>query len=391
MKQLKKKITNRLKLMAERAIPHNIQYQPNGVHPDAVSDADVQYTQVYSNYHNPLKITDDLFDLLSDYDKPDYKSVDIDYYIAEIPNGRVFFGNVATVAIISQSNKLVGDMSFSYADGDVVEAEKNNIFHQKYFNDPEEYDGTVFSLLTGGGGGKNYAHWLIDSLSRIHLLQKSGKFDEVDYFLVPSIRYDFQEDALKELGITRDKIIEADKISPHIKAKKLIASTAPRHKYVIIPEWVGDFYKDNFLKPENLKDFDSPNVYVSRADSGIRNVLNEPELMEMLEGYGFKSFELSKLNFKEKISLFAKAKTVLSVHGAGLTNVMFCEKGTKFIELYPDVFVLTTYVDLATKAGLDYSYMICKSSAFADNGNDAQKVHVTVDLPELKKMLEAQL
>ena len=119
-------------------------------------------------------------------------------------------------------------------------------------------------------------------------MKKSGKFDEIDKFLVPSIRYDFQEDALKLLGITKDKIIEGDKV-PHIKAKKLIASTAPRDTSVIIPAWVCEFYRESYLKADLLKDFEAPYIYIKRSDSGIRNVLNENEVEEMLSKYGFKA------------------------------------------------------------------------------------------------------
>ncbi len=387
MKKLKNKIQNRLKLSLERTIPHNYNLKPIGVHKSKFSNNAVKYHLVLEKYDNPLLIPQELFDILSDYDKPDYSTVTTDYYVTEIEEGRVFAGNVATVAVISKENKLVGDMSFSYKDGDVVEAEKNNVFQQKYFVEPTYFDCTVFSMLNGGGGASNYAHFLIDSLSRIHLLKKSGKFNEVDKFLVPSLRYDFQEDALKLLGIPKEKAIEGDKY-PHIKAKKLIASTAPRDTSVIIPKWVGEFYRDSFLKDDLLKDFDAPNIYIRRSDSGIRNVLNEEETEAMLSKYNFKFYELSKLSFIEKVSLFAKANVIVSVHGAGLTNVLFCKESSHFIELFPDVFILTTYVDLATKVGMEYSYLVCESSKFADNGHDAQKVHVRVDIPKLEEMVK---
>ena len=387
MKKLKNKIQNRLKLTLERTIPHNYNLKPIGVHESKLSNQAIKYHKVLENYENPLLIPQDLFNILSDYDKPDYSSVTTDYYVAELDEGRVFAGNVATVAIISNENKLVGDFSFSYRDGDVVEASKNNIFQQKYFIEPTYFDCTVFTMLNGGGGASNYAHFLIDSLSRIYLLKKSGLFDQVDKFLVPSLRFDFQEDALKLLGIPKDKIIEGDK-HPHIKAKKLIASTAPRDTSVIIPKWVGEFYRESLVKEDLLKDFDAPNIYIKRSDSGIRNVLNEDEVEAMLAKYNFKFYELSKLSFIEKVSLFAKANLVVSVHGAGLTNIMFSKPSSHFIELFPDVFILTTYVDLATKVGMGYSYLVCESSEYADNGHDAQKVHVRVDISKLEEQIK---
>ncbi|MFW5700810.1 MAG: glycosyltransferase family 61 protein, partial [Cyclobacteriaceae bacterium] len=381
------RIQNRLRLALERSIPYNYHLKPIGLHESKVSNEAVKYQLVIDKYYNALKIPQDLFDILSDYDKPDYSSVTTDYYIAEMDEGRVFSGNVASVAIISRENKLVGDFSFGYKNGNLVDARQNNIFRQKYFTEPTYFDCTVFTMLTGGGGAINYAHFLIDSLSRIYLLKRSGKFDEVEKFLLPSLRYDFQENALKLLGIPKEKVIEGDKYQ-NIKAKKLIASTAPRGTSDIIPKWVGDFFREEFLKETHLKDFDAPNVYIKRSDSGMRNVLNEDETETMLAKYNFKSFELSKLSFIEKVSLFAKAKLVISVHGAGLANVMFCKPSSHFIEIFPKVFILTTYADLATKVGMGYSYLVCDTSKFADNAHDAQKVHVRIDINKLEEEIK---
>ena len=43
--------------------------------------------------------------------------------------------------------------------------------------------GTVFSLLTGGGGNSNYWHWLFDVLPRINILENKIDLQSIDYFL----------------------------------------------------------------------------------------------------------------------------------------------------------------------------------------------------------------
>ena len=44
---------------------------------------------------------------------------------------------------------------------------------------------------------------------------------------------------------------------------------------------------------------------------------------------------MSKLNFEDQIYIFNNAKIVISPHGAGLTNLIFCKKGTKILEFKP--------------------------------------------------------
>lgn len=374
-------------LFVARCVPRNLHLKPAGVSTAEAPPAGVTYRRVYEKYRNTLEVSEALYADLLDYAKPDPRSVEIDYFVAEIPHGRIFAPNTASVAVISQDNRLLGDLSFNYRKTRVVPAERNNVFKQLNFPPPAPIDGTVFSLLTGGGGAGNYAHWLIDSVARLHLLQASGLFEEVDRFLVPPMRFDFQKDSLRFLGVGEERIVES-KLGGHYSADRLLASTAPRGDSVIIPEWVTGFFRDALAGGVELPSFDAPRIYVRRSDSGIRNVVNEDELVAHLAEKGFKSFELSRLSFIEKVGLFAGAEVVVSVHGAGLANVMFCPGGAHFVELFPDQFVLTTYADLAANVGLGYSYLLCPSSAAAGDAKAGQEVHVKVDPEALDLLLE---
>ena len=40
-------------------------------------------------------------------------------------------------------------------------------------------------LLTGGGGNHNYAHWLLDVLPRLKLVEKNIDIKKIKYFLFP--------------------------------------------------------------------------------------------------------------------------------------------------------------------------------------------------------------
>ncbi|ARS34493.1 glycosyltransferase family 61 protein [Pontibacter actiniarum] len=396
MKAYYNKGTKRLKKLLGRIVPHNTHYRPGDVcrinleQLTANNAREVRVHPIYPSLTTELNISDHLYEACSEYWKPK-KKVQTDYTVVEVPNGRIYTDNESSVAVVSQYNRLVENVSLSLTNGKVSEPNLNNIFEQRYFTPPAIYKGTVFSLLTGGAGLNNIGHWFLDVLPRLHLLRKSGLYDKVDWFYVPSLRYSYQTETLELLGIPQDKIISGDKQS-HIAADCIIASTAPRGNHTLVPKWLCDFIQESFLpyaeEESDLITPESPYLYISRSDSKIRNVLNEKELLDTLEPYGFKTVVSSQLSIKEKIKLFSKAKVVLGATGAGLISMFFCKPGTKMIEIFNEGFVIEPFYDIATKIDLDYEYIICKGNKRVRDAGQGQREHLLVETDRVVAILD---
>ncbi|WP_299707724.1 glycosyltransferase family 61 protein [uncultured Pontibacter sp.] len=390
------KSTKRLKKILGRVIPRNTRFRPNGVYRINLNDrrtcnnAEVKVHSIYPNLVTPLEISEELYKACSDYWKPK-RSVTTDYLVVEVPNGRVYTDNESSVAIVTQLNRVVENVTLSLTDGKVTDPEQNNIFDQSYFQAPTRFKGTVFSLLTGGAGLNNIGHWFLDVLPRLHLLRESGLYDEVDWFLVPSTRYSYQTETLELLGIPADKIITGVEYK-HLTADKIIASTAPRGNHTLVPRWLGQYVRDSFLPlVQNEKptmEEKAPYLYISRSDSAIRNVLNEKELLEALEAYKFKSIVSSKYSILEKIRMFSQAKVVVSATGAGLISMFFCKPGTKIIEIFHEGFVIEPFYDIATKIDLDYDYIICKGDKKVHDATEGQRQHLFVETDQVVEILD---
>ncbi|PKV76162.1 glycosyltransferase family 61 protein [Pontibacter ramchanderi] len=390
------KSTKRLKKILGRVIPHNTRLRPIGVcqvdakNGSEQAGSEIKVHPIYPNLTTPLEITEDLYKACSDYWKP-MRSVNTDYVVVEAPNGRIYTDNESSVAIVSQQNRIIENVSLSLINGKAGSADKNNIFHQSYFQAPTRFQGTVFSMITGGAGLNNIGHWFLDVLPRLHLLRESGLYDEVDWFLVPDTRYSYQTETLELLGIPAEKIITSVEYH-HLTADRVIASTAPRGNHTLVPRWLGQFIRNSFLplvQHEVLPDSERvPYLYISRSDSAIRNVLNEKELLEALEPYKFKSIVSSKYSILEKIRMFSQAKVVVSATGAGLISMFFCKPGTMIIEIFHEGFVIEPFYDIATKIDLDYDYIICKGDKPVHSADEGQHQHLLVETDKVVHILE---
>ncbi|MCJ8166730.1 glycosyltransferase family 61 protein [Pontibacter sp. E15-1] len=388
--------TRRLKKVLGRIVPFNSQYKPADVCRISLTDASVNNPReftlhtIYPAHVTKLHISDDLYQACSEYWKPK-KEVQTDYIVVEVPNGRVYTDNESSVAVVSQYNRLIENVSLSLKHGKVTEPDLNNIFEQRYFTTPSRFKGTVFSMLTGGAGVNNIGHWFIDVLPRLHLLKESGLYDQVDWFYVPSLRYSYQTETLELLGIPQEKIISGD-AHAHIAADRIIASTAPRGNHTLVPVWLCNFIQESFMpyaaESPSLILPEAKNLYVSRSDSAIRNVLNEKELLKEMAPFNFETVVSSKLTIKEKIKLFSRADIVMGATGAGLISMFFCKPGTKMIEIFNEGFVVEPFYDIATKIGLDYSYIICKGHRKVRNSGQGQREHLLVETGKVLELLQ---
>lgn len=394
-KKLVDKGRSRLIKILGRVVPHNTRFKPTGVckidlHDlNSLNKEELKVYPIYPKAVTTLNISEQLFEACSAYWKPK-RIVETDYVVVELPNGRVYTDNENSVAVITQDNRVVDNVSLSLINGRATGPELNNVFEQRYFSAPTKLQGTVYSLLTGGAGINNISHWFVDVLPRLHLLKKSGLYDKVDWFLVPSLRYDYQRETLDLLGIPAEKLIAGD-LNPHLTADLMIASTAPRGNYTLVPTWLSDYIQSAFLPlADEVQDAsieDMPYVYISRSDSSIRNVLNEKELMEQLKPYGFKMVVSSQLSIKQKVKLFSNAKIVMGACGAGLINFIFCKPGTTAIEIFNEGFILEPFYDIANKVNLDHRYIICEGDNSITDAGRGQREHVVIEIDKVIDLL----
>ena len=93
-------------------------------------------------------------------------------------------------------------------------------------------------------------------------------------------------------------------------------------------------------------------LYLARTGAKLRNPTNAGEVDALLARHGFDPFIATDKNHPEQIARFRAARTVVAVHGAGLTNLVFSAPGTRVIEIFPENFVKSPYWWICRQLGL---------------------------------------
>ncbi len=126
-------------------------------------------------------------------------------------------------------------------------------------------------------------------------------------------------------------------------------------------------------------------IFISREKAPLgRHIINENELLQLLDKFGFKKYLLEDMPMEDQINLFYDAEAVVAPHGAGLTNLIFSEK-IKVLELFQRPLIIPTYYYLSRSMGHDYRYW------HSSNTKNNHFSSFEADLSQIKVLLEELL
>ena len=249
-------------------------------------------------------------------------------------------------------------------------------------------DETVDDAITMLAGiQENYYHWMMFVLARFNsTVIRHGRemLSTEPVALLPEEILGYQVDSVKilsELHQIRHKTVGKKSF---VKVKNLIFPMIFRQGGLIPHEFIREPLG---VIAERLKtpDQKSRKIFISRKDTKNRVLSNEDEVAALARICGFETILLSGMSLAEQISLFASASHVIAVHGAGLTNIVFCQSGTKILEIHMDKYVNWCYRRLSAFYGLEYGFITGES----EDGNEKPLFasSFTVSLRKLEDIL----
>ena len=261
-----------------------------------------------------------------------------------------------------------------------------------------EIDCPVLSILNAGSTN-NYYHWVAQSMQSFSYLLNTQSLESnaVKYKVpMPNRLRRYQEDWLNIIvNYARSNGFSGIDMSdlffhPHPKLVKTDLALISPTLYKPFDFRPSKFSLKSFKnvaissleKMNNIYGSDSPElIYISRKDSPkARGLANEDELAEALSSLGFKILTLSELSVVQQIYFFSRARLIVAPHGAGLTNIIFCNNNNcTVIEINLDNYLNNCFSAIAhaMENVENYFHYVCPVDKAIKNSNYH---HSTVDI-----------
>lgn len=270
-----------------------------------------------------------------------------DRYVVEIREGRLVGLHGASVTpggiLDYQTSGYFGLSSWR----------EHPLFLQPTIGRIEHVSGTVLSLTTRGTAG-NYYHFLYDAIARYGIFREAMPDTAIDAIVVPH-QTGYQRQLLELIGLDVPLLQPQQGLT--YRADRLLIPSTPNQD-LDAPAWVTHWLRQNL--PAHPSEATPKRLYLSRGDKpNTRRYVEEAKLVPELAQRGFTVLDPGTLSVQEQINTFAGAEIVIAPHGAGLTNITFCQPGTHVIEMFARGYVhlgLWTIADAV--GGIDYRYLV---------------------------------
>ena len=301
-------------------------------------------------------------------------------YILSLPNARVWGANGA---VVTKEDVFLNDVSREFGINNTSKG--HSIFRNLIFKKVELTKGTVAVCTTAGANV--YYHWMLDVLPRIMMLKEAGLFEKVDYFVLNYTGLPFQKQTLSMLGIEENRVLTCNNNWDfHIEATTLLVPTLPSKLNEVNGYECGLIKK--YLYPDTDKKVTPKRIYISRKKAGTRTVVNEGEVLQFLQNFGFEEIVLETKTVGEQIALFSNAEMIAGPHGSAFMNIVFCRKEAILLDIIPDSNIVSCFYNLAAQCGVHYFGFIDKSK---EVNSSKKNDNVEVDMVSFSRFFQSIL
>jgi glycosyltransferase involved in cell wall biosynthesis len=237
-------------------------------------------------------------------------------------------------------------------------------------------------LIFFNGNLQNYYHWMVEGLLSLDILSRTLGFDSNVKIALPKSRriaerFDHR-DSLKAVGLDRYDIV--DVAENLIKVQEAIWVDSGDLVEDMPAAYVKDFQKRVAVRYAGLCGPRNRRLFIARKGP-TRTIDNIEQVQALLGRYEFETVYLEDKSIIDQILLFQSAQFVVGAHGAGLSNLLFCEPGTKVIEFMPSVELRPYFWLLSDKLALLHGMQFCTPS-----GPQGFQSALTVDVDKLERL-----
>lgn len=201
----------------------------------------------------------------------------------------------------------------------------------------------------------NLSHFLMDQIPRIGLYAQAGADLGRATVVGPRLRARYQQEIVALAGIGRWL---ATDIVARVRVGRLWVSADCReiqHPAQLCASWtiawLGDLLGAAAASGRRK-------LFISRADSPTRRLVNEAELLGVLQAHGYEVIVPGRMPYGDQVAAFREASHVVACHGAALAHLAACAPGTHVLEMFHPLYGTWAYAMLAQACGLRYAALV---------------------------------
>ncbi len=181
---------------------------------------------------------------------------------------------------------------------------------------------------------KNYYHWMFETLPRLRFLDLiDGVRPNLLINPQPAL---WQLDSLYRLGVDSVDLIEQDPGMRYLIGTTYVTSNLREIQISGLNPTVVSWLRERLSGPDYALPGHSSfpeRILVSRRQATSRKIVNFEAFERALAVRGFTTVILEQMSFADQVELFRRARIVIGVHGAGLTNLLFSDHAS-LIEIF---------------------------------------------------------
>ena len=175
----------------------------------------------------------------------------------------------------------------------------------------------------------NYYHWMVYCAPKLILL---NKFLGVNKFFIPTdlaAMPTFILETFQQMGLSDSALVPIS-CGQHSASELCFVHGASPSAFT------GQITRRGLVSLEGInKKSENRTIFLRRGSKvhAQRRLTNEEEVISMCLRRGIEVIDPGSLSLQEQINLFSSVQTVISVHGAALTNLLWMKPGGRIIEI----------------------------------------------------------
>jgi len=252
------------------------------------------------------------------------------------------------------------NFSYSVLNNITVEVNKNEIiiysddinlvklypyikFKRKHNNNSKEQINIKEAFLIHASYKEVYYHWIYDILPQLKTIESNSN----SKIIMSPFTYNFQRDSLQLF--CNIKNVYAENYTYNINKLCIPFQTT---RLLMPKNFVFDFLTQKMKFTHSVA---KNKIYITRDRKFKRSILNERDLIQILQSRGYLIYSLEDISFSNQVDIFKNASVIISAHGSGLTNIVFCDPGTSILEIYGPGCGERCFARISNHAMLKYS------------------------------------